>query len=496
MLEEAFIRKLAKVEAAQPASRAVFQEIVAVEVPVRLMSDLLWALLRPDLTPEHHCDASLLPELRELALSIDESLAMMGGASPSELVRLVRSHALLTPPCPSPGASTSTLRAFRASPRASPQPDPTPSSLLTKNGDNVVSEQDSPEAGPGAACLDTAVLGDYVHCGALQTDRGGSNGDANSALAGATGRFSGGGWDREAVLWVPSHRREEGEFEVELLPPNVMLMLRSTAAFDLPRKSMPGAGYKSEGGSQRRREDKNGKGVGCRPSTGSCDLPQSPHRLMLFNDSVVVVSVQSTPDCNEHAPNSSEWDITPVQDLGAKRSAGKMSANVGAIACDRAVKEAKDPDITLEVSHEEQLFQFDAAAVGSVRPRAGAWLRRHGASCAQALVLQNADHRWWISEMQVADIEQVVSANVVASASLEYAVALQHVAEAVSSHKSALFDDSWRESDHRKRGASMQPRGSPSWVKFRNADDKTRFLSAVARLQASPHARDEDEGET
>jgi hypothetical protein len=68
MREEAFIGELIKAEARMTGtSRAVFQGIVGVQTPVRLLAELLWALQEDALTPADHCDALLLPELRGLA---------------------------------------------------------------------------------------------------------------------------------------------------------------------------------------------------------------------------------------------------------------------------------------------------------------------------------------------------------------------------------------------------------------------------------------------
>jgi hypothetical protein len=68
MREEAFIGELIKAEARMTGtSRAVFQGIVGVQTPVRLLAELLWAMQEDALTPADHCDALLLPELRGVA---------------------------------------------------------------------------------------------------------------------------------------------------------------------------------------------------------------------------------------------------------------------------------------------------------------------------------------------------------------------------------------------------------------------------------------------
>lgn len=77
MREEAFIGELIKAEARMTAtSRAVFQGIVGVQTPVRLVAELLWALQEDALTPANHCDASFLPELRGIAAIHSQNLSI------------------------------------------------------------------------------------------------------------------------------------------------------------------------------------------------------------------------------------------------------------------------------------------------------------------------------------------------------------------------------------------------------------------------------------
>jgi len=465
MREEAFIRKLAKAEAAKPASRAVFQEIVAAEVPVRLTGELLWALLDEELTPQRHCDAHLLPALRELALSIDESLELMGGASASELTRLVRVHALLKPPClaPAPRALALALRG---------------SNGLTSGADPTSVEGEEESGDPGHATIivaekvqhtGAADLGDYLQCGALYSCQESGGGGSGPVRAGAASAMSGGGCDSEGLLWVPAHRREEGEFEVELLPPNVMIMLRSTAAFDPPRKGRRGAGVGgSEDGTRRGRRG-GGQNRGAGGPAQSTITHQDRHRLMLYNDSLVLVSVNDADDADALVDVAhGVAEVHSGQGLGGNTSPWPVAEGVAKDNTERVAAPSDGP------------ARSGAAAAGAVLCGVGKWLRQDRSAQPQVLSLA---HRWWLSEMQLSDVRESVSSNVVAAASLEHSVALQHMVASVDLQKSVLFDDSFLYSDRVQEDRKMQPRGQPVWVKFLNAADKRVFIDAVARLK-------------
>ena len=254
--------------------------------------------------------------------------------------------------------------------------------------------------------------------------------------------------------------------------------------FHIPRTGVPGVGHKSEVGRGRRREAGNGKDLGC-PERNFA-YKQSPHRLMLFNDSVVVVSLRSAKDATK-CRQDVDWGVAQVQD----QVGGDPQRPGGAGAVGR------DGHVEFSASEEQVVTSEAEAGAAKLALRGtGAWLRLQGASAAHALLLQDGDHRWWITEMQVSDIQHVVSSNVIAAAYLECAVALQHVAQAATMHKSALFDDISRSPDRGKGERNLQPRGPPSWVKFRNIEDKARFMRAVARLQAAPHGRGDEENGT
>ena len=110
------------------------------------------------LTPVHHVDAVLVKRLRDMALEVDSCVELMGVATPGEVVRLLRWHALLAPhPIQAPADDAATGR---------------------------------------------VDLGEYAVC-------------------------AGGGWDREAALWAPPHRREVAAHQSVFACPQLMNLFQA-----------------------------------------------------------------------------------------------------------------------------------------------------------------------------------------------------------------------------------------------------------------------------
>ncbi len=162
------------------------------------MRELVWALVDGSLTPPQHCDAPLLTALRALGESLDESLRLMGGGTPGELIRLVAFHALLAPAGARGG--------------------------LLEKGDLCGGAGAGGGSGGGGGKVGSVggdagesgdELGEYVACGSFQVRQVRHRGCGDERGGGGGGGW-GGEWDREGVFWLPPHRREECEFDVEV----------------------------------------------------------------------------------------------------------------------------------------------------------------------------------------------------------------------------------------------------------------------------------------
>ena len=193
----AFLGLLAHAESNMPEGRAIVSDLAAVENPIRMVGELLWAIqdqvcvclcvcarallwIRAQLramharahtytyphnrahtqvlTPVHHVDAVLVKRLRDMALEVDSCVELMGVATPGEVVRLLRWHALLAPhPIQAPADDAATGR---------------------------------------------VDLGEYAVC-------------------------AGGGWDREAALWAPPHRREVAAHQCVFACPQPMNLFQA-----------------------------------------------------------------------------------------------------------------------------------------------------------------------------------------------------------------------------------------------------------------------------
>jgi len=81
-----------------------------------------------------------------------------------------------------------------------------------EDGEKGTEDEDDDEAEFLAAAAqarkDEAALGEYALCGAFQANVFGRGGMGEGSVDG--------GWDREGVLWVPAHRRQECDFVVEV----------------------------------------------------------------------------------------------------------------------------------------------------------------------------------------------------------------------------------------------------------------------------------------
>jgi len=81
-------------------------------------------------------------------------------------------------------------------------------------------------AATAEARKDEAALGEYALCGAFQANILGEGGMGEGAVD---------GWDREGVLWVPAHRRQECDFVVEVCTRSLTRTRTHACAHELTR---------------------------------------------------------------------------------------------------------------------------------------------------------------------------------------------------------------------------------------------------------------------
>ena len=312
-------------------------------------------------------------------------------------------------------------------------------------------------------------LGEYAKCGALvaaqvssKVARGKHEGAGRRQGAAGTVAcveevgWEEVGWDRERVLWVPAHRREEREFVVEVLPSNVLTLLRSAAAFD-----------GRAGGAARNSAALTRDGL---------------QRLVLFNDSIVIVrEVRGAEDgLAAHGHSHASTHETQASGL-AESAAAKGAAKTGGHFSQHGEQEQR------------QARGEVRGRVVAVRRRVGAWLRCRGEAEAHRLELQSELHRWWITELAVADVARCVSANVWAQSAVEWAVVLQHdgcrsatsVRARARAREPAAGSSAGDDDAVFNGGVGVWQRARPPvWVRFANGGERDAFLEAVARLKA------------
>jgi hypothetical protein len=273
---------------------------------------------------------------------------------------------------------------------------------------------------------DADALGEYVQCGAmLRYDEtrvgagagagalnGSGGGGGSLEWEGAGGRAIGSyrssvqdwcatmaecalrspfrdlGWDREGVGWVPAHRRAMREFGVEVLPRNLMTLLRSAAA------GLGGADVPSG------RSTRGPKG----PKTGGGHW-WVRHLLVLFNDSVMLVrELASTSNPRPPAlAGGGQWQAV------CYACAEAPSQECAGIACrdgkggwgTKLATKLATKNATIAMGSEAGSTSRSAAVNGVARHRVGAWLRREAEEAARQLELQSSTHRWYCVRARV-----------------------------------------------------------------------------------------------